>query len=83
MNVDEQLLSGIVCDPDVMSGKPVIRGTRLSVDFILNLLSHGQNPDEIIAEYEGLEPTDIQACLLFASHVLADSSFVPLVADEN
>jgi uncharacterized protein (DUF433 family) len=61
-----------------MVGKPVIRGTRLTVDYILNLLAHGATADEIIAEYPGLTQEDIQACLLFAAKSLGETSFLPL-----
>ena len=66
----EQLLDRIILDPKVMVGKPVIQGTRLTVDFILNLLAHGATEDEILNEYQGLEIEDIQACFLFATHFL-------------
>jgi uncharacterized protein (DUF433 family) len=75
---DEQLLERIVCDPQVMTGKPVIRGTRLTVDFILNLLAHGMTEAEIREEYSGLSKEDIQACLLFATKTLKDTDFMPL-----
>lgn len=75
---DKELLSRIACDPSVMTGKPVIRGTRLTVEFVLNLLAHGASAQEIQAEYEGVAAEDIQACLLFAAHSLADTSFMPL-----
>jgi uncharacterized protein (DUF433 family) len=68
---DKQLLERIVCDPKVMVGKPVIKGTRLTVEYILNLLAHGSSAADIIDEYEGLEIEDIQACLLFASQSLS------------
>ena len=45
---DEQLLNRIVLDPKVMVGKPVIRGTRLTVEYILNLLAHGSRLEEIL-----------------------------------
>lgn len=77
---DEQLLQRIVCDPKVMTGKPVIRGTRLTVDFILNLLAHGMSDQEILGEYPGLSREDIQACLLFATRTLKDTDFMPLAA---
>jgi uncharacterized protein (DUF433 family) len=51
---DQQLLERIILDPKVMVGKPVIRGTRLTVDFILNLLAHGATEKEILEEYKGL-----------------------------
>lgn len=78
---DQHLLERIVIDPKIMVGKPVIRGTRLTVEYILNLLAHGATVDEILEEYEGLTPEDIQACLLFASRFLADTSFMPLAAE--
>ena len=76
---DQQLLERITCDPKVMVGKPVIRGTRLTVDYVLNLLAHGSTVDEILDEYGGLKREDIRACLLFASRSLADASFMPLI----
>lgn len=75
---DDQLLERIASDPRILAGKPVIKGTRLSVDYILNLLAHGSTAEEILAEYDGLSPEDIQACLLFASRALADTEFMPL-----
>ncbi|WP_121969676.1 DUF433 domain-containing protein [Leptolyngbya sp. BC1307] len=78
---DQELLQRISHDSKVLAGKPVIRGTRLSVDFILNLLAHGSSFDEILDEYEGLTLTDIQACLLFASQSLASATFMPLTAE--
>lgn len=75
---DEELLNRIACDPDVLCGKPVIAGTRLSVEFILNLLGHGATTAEILDEYDKLAPEDIQACQLFASRSLADTFFMPL-----
>jgi uncharacterized protein (DUF433 family) len=78
---DQDLLTRIVCTPNVLAGKPVIRGTRLSVEYLLGLLAHGSTSDEILDEYEGLALEDIQACLLFASHSLADATFLPLAAE--
>jgi uncharacterized protein (DUF433 family) len=75
---DQKLLERISLDPKVMVGKPVVRGTRLTVDFILGLLAHGETVEEILEEYGGLEREDIQACLLFASRSLASTEFAPL-----
>ena len=75
---DEQLLSRISFSPDVMVGKPVIKGTRLTVEYVLGLLAHGASVDEILEEYEGLAPEDVQACFLFASKSLRDATFLPL-----
>lgn len=78
---DEQLLERIVLNPKVMVGKPVIRGTRLTVDFILNLLAHRATEDEILNEYKGLTRKDIQACYLFATKSLENTEFMPLMTE--
>jgi len=71
----------ITSNPAILCGKPVIRGTRLSVEFILNLLARGATNQEILGEYNGLRDEDFQACLIFASKSLANASFVPLIAE--
>jgi uncharacterized protein (DUF433 family) len=53
----------ITVDSEVLAGKPVIRGTRLAVEFILELLASGQSDGEILANYPGLTREDILACL--------------------
>jgi uncharacterized protein (DUF433 family) len=75
---DQELLERITLNPKVMAGKPVIRGTRLTVEYVLNLLAHGATTDEILSEYEGLTPEDIRACFLFAVKSLGDTDFMPL-----
>jgi len=75
---DQQLLARITLDPQVLAGKPVIKGTRLSVEFILNMLAHGTTPDELLDEYSGLDRDDIHACLLFAARSLESTAFMPL-----
>lgn len=81
MKKEDKLLERITLNPKVMVGKPVIRGTRLTVEYILNLLAHGATFEEILQEYDGLVPEDIQACLLFASQSLESTVFVPLVVE--
>jgi uncharacterized protein (DUF433 family) len=78
---DEQLLKRVTIDPKVMVGKPVIEGTRLTVEYILNLLAHGMTVTEILEEYEGLTQEDIQACLLFATKALENTTFMPLTVE--
>ena len=78
---DEQLLERITLNPKIMVGKPVIRGTRLTVEHILNLLAHGATAAEVLGEYEGLTQEDIQACLLFATKFLQDTAFMPLTVE--
>ena len=78
---DEELLARIAINPKVMVGKPVIRGTRLTVDYILNLMAHGATAAEITQEYEGVTEEDIKACFLFATKALEDASFLPLTTE--
>jgi uncharacterized protein (DUF433 family) len=78
---DEQLLERINLDPEVMAGKPVVKGTRLTVDYIINLMAHGADAEEILGEYQGLALDDIRACLLFAARSLQDSAFMPLTLE--
>ena len=78
---NEKLLERIVNNPKIMAGKPVIRGTRLSVEFILNLLAHGSKENEILNEYKGITIEDIQACLLFATKSLENTDFMPLTTE--
>ena len=65
---DKNILNRIVIDPQIMVGKPIIKGTRLTVQLILNLLSQGMSTDEILQEYPKITKEDIYACLLFIRH---------------
>lgn len=78
---DQELLERITLNPKVMAGKPVIRGTRLTVEYVLNLLAHGATAEEILSEYEGLTSDDIRACFLFAVKSLGDTDFMPLTVE--
>lgn len=69
----------IVVDPEVLGGKPVIRGIRLAVEFILELFAAGQSESEILANYPGLTRDDILSCLAYAGG-LAWAPFVALRA---
>lgn len=75
---DQTLLERIVLEPKVMTGKPVIKGTRLTVEYILNLLAHGATAADIVKEYEGIALEDVQACLLFATRSMENITFMPL-----
>ncbi|GJL50529.1 MAG: hypothetical protein NPIRA01_17560 [Nitrospirales bacterium] len=79
---DQQLLDRLTIDPNIMVGKPIIKGTRLTVEYILNLLAHGTTVTEVVEEYEGLTQEDIQACLLFATKSLEDTAFMLLAGKE-
>ena len=78
---EKQLLGRITVDPKVMVGKPVIRGTRLTVEYVLNQLAHGATVEEILQENKGLKPEDIQACILFATKALESTEFMPLAME--
>ncbi len=60
----------ISADPKVLLGKPVIKGTRLAVEFVLDLLANGWKEEEILVNYPGLSVGDIRACLAYAREVL-------------
>jgi uncharacterized protein (DUF433 family) len=60
----------ISVDPKVLVGKPVIKGTRIAVEFVVDLLAHGWTTEQILDEYDHLTAEDIQACLAYASEVL-------------
>jgi len=68
----------ITLDPQVLSGKPVIRGTRLAVELILELLAAGQKEAEILESYPGLVHEDILACLEYAHRLAQEHSVYSL-----
>ena len=76
----QELLDRISIDPRVMVGQPCIKGTRLTVHHVLNVMAFGATIDEIVQQYDGLTRDDVASCLLFASEALANTSFVPLAA---
>ncbi len=63
---------------DVLTGKPVIKGTRLSVDFIVGLLAQGWNEAQILENYPGVSSEDLRACLSYAADLLASEKVYPL-----
>jgi uncharacterized protein (DUF433 family) len=68
MNQD-QLLERITCNPEIFGGKPIIRGRRLAVEHILDMLAAGDTAETILQGYPWLESEDIQACLIYASRL--------------
>jgi len=60
----------IVVDPAVLVGKPVVKGTRIAVEFVIDLLGRGWTTEEILKEYDHLTAQDIRACLAYASEIL-------------
>jgi len=68
----ENLLSRISIDPNICFGKPCIRGHRIWVSLILDLLAGGATIEELLEEYPGLEREDILACIAYAAEVTRD-----------
>ena len=62
----------ITIEPDVCNGKPVIRGTRISAQTVLEFLAAGDSVDDILEEYPDLKREDVQACLEYASKLLGN-----------
>ena len=71
---EKQLLKRITSDPDIFSGKPIVRGLRVSVEMILSLLAQGAPIKEILDDYPDIVVEDIQACLAYAHAVIAHDS---------
>jgi uncharacterized protein (DUF433 family) len=68
----------IVVDPDILVGKPVVKGTRLAVELIVDLLAQGWTEEELLRNYPRLTPEDIRACLQYASARLHAEKVFPL-----
>jgi len=68
----------IVSDPEILVGKPTIRGTRLSVEFVLGLLASGWTTEQILKNYPQLQKEDIQAALTFALEVVQNEKVFPV-----
>ncbi|ABS56288.1 protein of unknown function DUF433 [Methanoregula boonei 6A8] len=62
--------SRIILDPSILAGKPVIKGTRISVDHILDLLASGWSESEVLQEYPDLSREDILACIRYAQEII-------------
>jgi uncharacterized protein (DUF433 family) len=71
----------IVVDPKILVGKPVIKGTRLAVEFIVDLLAQGWTEAEILRNYPGLTHEDVTACLNYASSLLKAERVYPLAIE--
>jgi uncharacterized protein (DUF433 family) len=69
--------SRIVLDPEVLAGKPVIRGTRISVEFVLELMAAGWSVEDILGNYPHLRPEDLAACLDYAKELVSAERVFP------
>lgn len=68
----------IVFDKAILAGKPIIKGTRISVEFVIDLLANGWSNEQILREYPHLKLEDIQACLAYAGNALKNETIVDL-----
>lgn len=67
----------ISLDPKVLTGKPVIRGTRLAVEFVVGLLAQGWSIEEVLSNYPGVAREDVLACLAYATDRLSSERVYP------
>ena len=71
-------MSKIVLNPEILAGKPIIEGTRISVEFVVELLSSGMTINEILKEYPHLKKEDILEALKYAAAVLRNEEIYPI-----
>lgn len=71
----------IETNPEVLSGKPVVKGTRLAVEFIVELLAQGWTMEDILDQYPALTRDDVQACLHYATDTLKSERVYPLASN--
>jgi uncharacterized protein (DUF433 family) len=67
----------IELDPAILTGKPTVKGTRIAVEFVVDLLARGWSQEDILREYDHLTADDIQACLAYASEMLQSERVYP------
>lgn len=72
------MIERITANPQILGGKPIIRGTRISVEFILELLASDVSEDEILEDYPHLTKDDIRACLKYAAQSCKNEIYVDL-----
>jgi uncharacterized protein (DUF433 family) len=78
MNTEEELLERIVVNPKIMGGKPIVKGTRITVEQVLKMLAQGLTTKEILKDYPHLSKNDVAAVLLYAAKVAGEEEFYPV-----
>jgi uncharacterized protein (DUF433 family) len=76
----QDLLNRITFNKEVLCGKPIIRGLRISVEMLLGLLAKGATQEEILQDYPQLESDDLRAALLYAHHMVAREDIFDRIA---
>jgi len=78
MNTEEELLERIVVNPKIMGGKPIVKGTRITVEQVLKMLAQGLSVDEILKDYPHLSKDDVAAVLFYAAKVAGEEEIYPV-----
>jgi uncharacterized protein (DUF433 family) len=78
MKTEDELLARIIVNPKIMVGKPVLKGTRITVEHVLRLLAQGLSSEEILKDYPHLTKDDIAAVLLYAAKVAGEEEVYPI-----
>jgi uncharacterized protein (DUF433 family) len=78
MKTEDKLLAKIVTNPKIMAGKPILKGTRITVELVLRLLAQGLSCEEILKDYPHLTKEDIRAVLLYAAKVAGEEEIYPI-----
>ncbi len=75
---EEALLARITVNPSIFAGKPIIRGRRLAVEHVLDMLAAGDSQDDLLRAYPWLEREDIRACMAYARRLVGHERFAPM-----
>lgn len=78
MKTEDELLERIVVNPKIMGGKPIVRGTRITVEQVLKLLAQGITTHEILRDYPHLLKDDVAAVLFYAAKVAGEEEIFPV-----
>ena len=73
-------MNRIILDPDILCGKPIVRGTRLAVEFIVDRVADGWSLQQILDQYPGLSEEDVRECLRYAGQTLKSERVYPIPA---
>ena len=79
MNTEEELLERVVVNPKIMGGKPIVKGTRITVEQVLKMLAQGLTTQEILKDYPHLSKDDVAAVLLYAAKVAGEEEIYPII----
>ena len=78
MDTEEKLFQRIVVNPKIMGGKPIVKGTRITVEQVLKMLAQGLTTQEILKDYPHLSKDDISAVLLYAAKIASEEEVYPV-----